>query len=144
MNDKNPVPKRSLDKLREEFQTKFLKAFEKEFGPIEEIKANYSETEWRVMINSLKFKDLPEMAEKLSIAMDLLIDRWSDIVDLEKYMESGQWQADYEADERGEIRNELPRGVLSQDALYDTLQELSSALKDLKWIARNLAKKSVN
>jgi hypothetical protein len=84
------------------------------------------------------------MAEKLSIAMELLIDRWSDIVDLEEYMESGQWQADYEADERGEIRKELPRGVLSQDALYDTLQELNSALKDLKRIASNLAKKSVN
>lgn len=110
----------------------------------EEINPNYSETEYRVMTNSLKFKDLPEMAEKLSIAMDLLIDRWSDIVDLEEYMESGQWQADYEADERGEIRKELPRGVLSQDALYDTLQELNSALKDLKRMANNLAKKSVN
>lgn len=138
------APKKTLEKLREESQTKFLEAFEKEFGPIEEINPNYSETEYRVMTNSLKFKDLPEMAEKLAIAMDLLIDRWSDIVDLEEYMNSGQWQADYEADERGEIRKELPRGVLSQDALYDTLQELNSALKDLKRIASNLAKKSVN
>ena len=122
-----------------------MKASQKNLDKLsDELKSNYSETEYRVMTNSLKFKDLPEMAEKLSIAMELLIDRWSDIVDLEEYMESGQWQADYEADERGEIRNELPRGVLSQDALYNTLQELNSALKDLKRIASNLAKKTVN
>ena len=110
----------------------------------EEINPNYSETEYRVMMNSLKFKGLPEIVKELGNSMEMLIDRWSDIVDLEEYMESGQWQADYEADERGEIRKDLPRGVLSQDALYDTLQELNSALKDLKRIASNLAKKSVN
>lgn len=120
---------------------KFIEAFEKEFGTLEEIKANYSETEWRVMMNSFKFKELPEMAEELAIAMDMLIDRWNDIVDLEEYMDSGQWQADYEADERGEIRKELPRDVLSQDALYNTLQELNMALKDLKWIARRIKSK---
>ena len=120
---------------------KFIEAFEKEFGTLEEIKANYSETEWRVMMNSFKFKELPEMAEELAIAMDMLIDRWNDIVDLEEYMDSGQWQADYEADERGEIRKDLPRDVLSQDALYNTLQELNMALKDLKWIARRIKSK---
>ena len=120
---------------------KFIEAFEKEFGTLEEIKANYSETEWRVMMNSFKFKELPEMAEELAIAMDMLIDRWNDIVDLEEYMDSGQWQADYEADERGEIRKDLPRDVLSQDALYNTLQELNLALKDLKWIARRIKSK---
>jgi len=93
------------------------------------------------MMNSFKFKELPEMAEELAIAMDMLIDRWNDIVDLEEYMDSGQWQADYEADERGEIRKDLPRDVLSQDALYNTLQELNLALKDLKWIARRIKSK---
>ena len=135
------VTKKNLEKFREEFQMKFIEAFEKEFGTLEEIKAKYSETEWRVMMNSFKFKELPEMAEELAIAMDMLIDRWNDIVDLEEYMDSGQWQADYEADERGEIRKELPRDVLSQDALYNTLQELNSALKDLKWIARRIKSK---
>ena len=135
------VTKKNLEKFREEFQMKFIEAFEKEFGTLEEIKANYSETEWRVMMNSFKFKELPEMAEELAIAMDMLIDRWNDIVDLEEYMDSGQWQADYEADERGEIRKDLPRDVLSQDALYNTLQELNLALKDLKWIARRIKSK---
>ena len=30
---------------------------------------------------------------------------------------------DYEADERGELPPDLKRGVLSQDALYDLLEE---------------------
>lgn len=101
-------------------------------------KAQFSETEWRVLENDTRFKDLPELAEELAICMDMLYDRWDDIVELEEYMVSGQWQADYEADERGEIRKDIPRGILSQDALYDTLQELHDALKDLKRIARHV------
>ena len=40
---------------------------------------------------------------------------------LESYYTSGQWLADYEADERGELPPDLKRGVLAQDALYDLL-----------------------
>ena len=42
---------------------------------------------------------------------------------LDAYYSSGQWLEDYEADERGELPPDLKRGVLSQDALYDLLQE---------------------
>ncbi len=42
---------------------------------------------------------------------------------LEAYYTSGQWLEDYEADERGELPPDLKRGVLSQDALYDLLEE---------------------
>lgn len=99
---------------------------------------NYSPTEVRVMENSRRFQDLPELAGQLSLALDMLYDRWDDIVELEEYLTSGQWQADYEADERGEIRQDLPRAVLSQDGLYDTLQELHDNLKDLKRLARHI------
>lgn len=44
---------------------------------------------------------------------------------LEAYLVSGEWLEDYEADERGEFPPELKRGVLSQDALYDLLEEAS-------------------
>lgn len=39
-------------------------------------------------------------------------------------MESGQWLLDYEAEERGELPKNLKRGVLSQDALYNLLEEI--------------------
>ena len=42
---------------------------------------------------------------------------------LEAYYTSGQWRDDYEADERGELPPDLKRGVLSQDELYDLLEE---------------------
>ena len=38
------------------------------------------------------------------------------------YYTSGEWQEDYEADERGDLPPDLKRGVLSQDALYDLLE----------------------
>ncbi|MCR5137927.1 MAG: DUF1653 domain-containing protein [Oscillospiraceae bacterium] len=41
---------------------------------------------------------------------------------LERYYTSGEWQADYEADERGELPPDLKRGVLSQDALWNLLE----------------------
>jgi len=40
---------------------------------------------------------------------------------LEAYYTSGQWREDYEADEQGLLPEDLKRGVLSQDALYDLL-----------------------
>ena len=42
---------------------------------------------------------------------------------LEVYYTSGEWREDYEADEREELPPDLKRGVLSQDALYDLLEE---------------------
>ena len=41
---------------------------------------------------------------------------------LEDYYTSGQWLKDYEADEQGLLPDDLKRGVLSQDALYDILK----------------------
>lgn len=40
------------------------------------------------------------------------------------YYEKGQWLRDYESDERGEVPEELKRGVLSEDAVYNLLCEL--------------------
>ena len=44
------------------------------------------------------------------------------------YYESGQWLEDYECDERGELPAQLKRGVLSQDALYELLEELQNVI----------------
>lgn len=41
------------------------------------------------------------------------------------YYEGGQWLADYEADQRGELPRELKRGVLSQDGVWELLEEIS-------------------
>ncbi len=41
------------------------------------------------------------------------------------YYESGQWLRDYELDEQGLLPPELKRGVLSQDGIYNFLQNLN-------------------
>ena len=46
------------------------------------------------------------------------------VQELTTYLESGQWLADYESDEQGELPRDLKRGVLSQDGLYNLLDEL--------------------
>ena len=37
------------------------------------------------------------------------------------YYDSGAWREDYEADEAGKLPQDLKRGVLSQDLIYDVL-----------------------
>lgn len=50
---------------------------------------------------------------------------------LTAYCTSGEWLEDYEADERGELPPDLKRGVLSQDALYDLLEEYNTRAKSI-------------
>ena len=52
----------------------------------------------------------PEIQEKIRV--------------LENYLSSGQWMQDFECDERGELPVDLKRGVLSEDALYNLLEDV--------------------
>ena len=47
-----------------------------------------------------------------------------------EYYESPQWRDDYEADERGELPQDLKRGVLSQDGIYNFLCEIEESRKE--------------
>lgn len=47
-----------------------------------------------------------------------------DLEALQEYLDSGQWKADFEADEAGEIPAGVKRGVLSEDGLYDLLEQV--------------------
>ena len=46
---------------------------------------------------------------------------------LVQYYEGGQWQRDYELDEEGFLPQDLKRGVLSQDAVFDFFAQIKSA-----------------
>ena len=41
-----------------------------------------------------------------------------------RYYEGGQWLADYQSDERGELPATLKRGVLSEDGVWNLLTEI--------------------
>lgn len=99
---------------------------------VEEGKANlesrFSEAELRVARNSNRFKSVEEAIKQAEIGVDMLLDQWENICTLNDYLESGDWQSDFEADERGEISKLIPRGVLSEDGLYNALDWLQDVL----------------
>ncbi len=76
-----------------------------------------------------KFSEVSRVLAALDMALDEFDGVKSYIDDLRENMESGQWKADFEADERGEIPADLERGVLSEDGLYDLLGEVDRILR---------------
>ncbi len=46
-----------------------------------------------------------------------------DVRILGEYYHGPLWRVDFEADEAGELPADLPRGVLSEDAVYNVLSE---------------------
>ena len=54
------------------------------------------------------------------------------IAELEAYYTSGQWMRDYKDDCAGKLPDDLRRGVLSEDAVYDLLSTLASLKEYLK------------
>ena len=44
------------------------------------------------------------------------------VEELTAYYESDDWKADFEADEAGLLPKDLPRGVLSEDGVYNLLE----------------------
>lgn len=62
-----------------------------------------------------------EVIRRLETAISDFSNAQKKLTVLEAYYSSGEWRADYEADERGELPDDLKRGVLSEDALYDLL-----------------------
>lgn len=46
-----------------------------------------------------------------------------DITELEAYYTSQQWRKDFEADEAGKLPKDLKRGVLSEDGIWNVLED---------------------
>lgn len=76
---------------------------------------------------------MDEVAEALQSAPDNLCtekELCEKVKALTNYMDSGQWLADYEADERGELPADLKRGVLSQDGLYNLICDVEDFYRE--------------
>ena len=74
------------------------------------------------------YDEVTGMMGKMGEAVNTHKDFKSKFEELKEYMDSGQWQKDYEADEAGKIPAYVKRGVLSQDGLYDLLQDVDDVL----------------
>ena len=60
-------------------------------------------------------------------ALSALLPRLEELL---SYYDSGQWLADYEADEAGLLPPDLKRGVLSQDGVYNLLSEYDRLMEE--------------
>ncbi len=77
----------------------------------------------RISLMENRYDEVTRVLAALEEAVDEYEDFKSEIDALKEYMASGQWKEDYEADEAGQLPSGLKRGVLSQDALYNLLND---------------------
>ena len=68
------------------------------------------------------FDKSEEVVKRLEAALEDFAELQPDIAELEAYYNS-DWRADFEADEAGELPKDLKRGVLSEDGLWDLLED---------------------
>jgi len=87
----------------------------------------------RIRAMEARLNRLLQWQAALTALLDELPQAREDEKILAEYLESPDWQADFEADERGALPADLPRGVLSEDGIYDALEtqrELLDALRN--------------
>ena len=77
----------------------------------------------RISLMEDRYDEVTRVLAALEEAVDEYEDFKSEIDALKEYMASGQRKEDYEADEAGQLPSGLKRGVLSQDALYNLLND---------------------
>ena len=75
------------------------------------------------------FDKSEEVVRRLEAALKDFAELGHDIAKLEAYYTSPQWRKDFEADEAGKLPQDLKRGVLSEDGIYDLLSDYH-CLKD--------------
>ena len=79
-----------------------------------------------------------EMLSRLNQGLDDYSQVQHEIEMLEKYLDSKQWQADFEADEAGKLPADMPRGVLSEDGLYNLLSRVEDVKERFVDIVRDM------
>jgi hypothetical protein len=64
-----------------------------------------------------------EVIGRLEQALEDFAALQPDIAKLEAYYSSPQWRKDFEADEAGKLPKDLKRGVLSEDGVWNVLED---------------------
>lgn len=74
------------------------------------------------------FNRLSAVTATLTDGAEELRDLAPDVDLLKDYISTGQWLKDFEADERGEIGADVDRTVLSEDGLYNLMEDLDDLM----------------
>ena len=86
----------------------------------------------RVRVMEEDFNVVRDIMNEMEVAISHFESVQERIEHLSNYLENGQFLKDFEADERGELPKDMPRGVLSEDALYDLLEDVTEMRSRLK------------
>ena len=89
-----------------------------------------------------RMEEASKRVENMLVQLNQGLDSYSqvqhEIEILEKYLDSKQWRADFEADEAGKLPADMPRGVLSEDGLYNLLNRVEDAKERFVDIVRDM------
>ena len=89
-----------------------------------------------------RMEEASKRVENMLVQLNQGLDSYSqvqhEIEILEKYLDSKQWHADFEADEAGKLPADMPRGVLSEDGLYNLLNRVEDAKERFVDIVRDM------
>lgn len=79
-----------------------------------------------------------ELDAALAEALDAFEENADLMQELADYMDSGQWMKDFEADESGLLPEDLKRGVLSEDGLYNLLTEYEMLKERMRTLGEDI------
>lgn len=78
-----------------------------------------------------RMEDIFNRSKRATAELDKLLPELEELIE---YYGSKEWFEDLSADENGELPQELSRGVLSEDGIYNFLSELQDLKKKLESI----------
>ena len=78
-----------------------------------------------------------EAVSSLSEALEKYAAIQDKLQELTAYYSSEQWRQDFDDDSAGKIPKDLKRGVLSEDAVYSLLSDISDLKEQLKELVDN-------
>lgn len=84
----------------------------------------------RIRDMEAKMDEARAVLERFSAAASAYAQIQDAMAELEDYY-AGDWMKDYEADEAGKLPADLKRGILSEDALFDLLEDNRLAASDV-------------
>lgn len=86
----------------------------------------------RIQYYEAIFSEAVKAVHELSSTLENYKQMQNKIAELEAYYESDAWMEDYAEDEAGNLPSDLKRGVLSQDGLYNMLEENRKLRQQIK------------
>lgn len=92
----------------------------------------------RIMQMEKVLNRLLDNLQKAEAALDSYAEITSDVAILDKYYSGAEWWADLAADEEGRLPEDLERGVLSEDGIYNAFFYVDSLRQRLQDLASEL------